>query len=110
MGHARTLVNIEDPKIQINVYYQIIDGELSVRQAEELVRQLQSGKVRDPSKIEKKKKLNDDFTQLSDHLNKMFSSKVAFKINEKGKGKIVIPFENTEEMERILGVFDRLNS
>ena len=110
MGHARTLVNIEDPKRQINVYYQIIDGELSVRQTEELVRQLQSGKVRDPAKIEKKKKLNDDFTQLSDHLNKMFSSKVAFKINEKGKGKIVIPFENTEEMERILGVFDRLNS
>ena len=44
MGHARTLVNIEDPKKQINIYYKIVDGELSVRQAEELVRQLQSGK------------------------------------------------------------------
>jgi len=46
MGHARTLVNIEDPKKQINVYYQIIDGELSVRQAEDLVRQLQSEKIK----------------------------------------------------------------
>jgi ParB family chromosome partitioning protein len=110
MGHARTLVNIEDPKRQITVYYQIIDGELSVRQAEELVRHLQSGKVKDPGRIEKKKKLNEDFLQLSDHLNKLFLSQVAFKINEKGKGKIVIPFENPEEMERILGVFDRLNS
>ena len=110
MGHARTLVNIEDPKKQINVYYKIIDGELSVRQAEDLVRQLQSEKIKDPAKIEKKKKLNDDFTQLSDHLNKIFAAKVNFRINEKGKGKIVIAFESPDEMERILGVFDRLKS
>jgi ParB family chromosome partitioning protein len=110
MGHARTLVNIDDPKKQINIYYKIVDGELSVRQAEELVRQLQSEKIKDPEKIEKKKRLNSDFVQLSDHLNKIFSTKVNFRINEKGKGKIVIAFESTEEMERILGVFDRLNS
>jgi ParB family chromosome partitioning protein len=110
MGHARTLVNIEDPKKQIKVYYKIVDGELSVRQAEDLVRHLQSEETRDPSKIEKKKKLNEDFAKLSEHLNKIFSAKVNFRINEKGKGKIVIPFENPEDMERILGVFDRLNS
>lgn len=110
MGHARTLVNIEDPKKQITVYYKIVDGDLSVRQAEELVRQLQSEKTKDPDKVERKKKLNQDFTQLSDHLNKIFSSKVSFRINELGKGKIVIPFENPGEMERILGIFDRLNS
>ncbi len=110
MGHARALISIEDPKKQINVYYKIIDGELSVRQAEELVRQLQSEKVRDPAKIEKKKKLNQDFSQLSDHLNRIFSTRVNFRINELGKGKIVIPFDNPEEMERILGIFDRLNS
>ncbi|MBK7712015.1 MAG: chromosome partitioning protein ParB, partial [Bacteroidales bacterium] len=110
MGHARTLVNIDDPKKQINIYYKIVDGELSVRQAEELVRQLQTEKVKDPEKIEKKKRLNSDFLQLSDHLNKIFSTQVNFRINEKGKGKIVIAFESQEEMERILGVFDKLNS
>jgi len=110
MGHARTLVNIENPKQQIDVYYKIIDGELSVRQAEDLVRHLQSEKIKDPEKAEKKKKLNDDYHQLSDHLNKLFSTKVNFRINEKGKGKIVIAFDTPDEMERILGVFDRLNS
>ncbi len=109
MGHARSLISIEDPKKQINVYYKIIDGELSVRQAEELVRHLQSESVKDPSKQERKQKLNQDFSQLSDHLNRIFSSKVSFRINELGKGKIVIPFENPDEMERILGIFDRLN-
>ncbi|MBA4323290.1 MAG: chromosome partitioning protein ParB, partial [Odoribacter sp.] len=110
MGHARTLVNIEDPKKQIKVYYKIIDEDLSVRGAEELVRSLQTVTLKDPSKVEKKKKLNEDFTRLSEHLEKLFSSKVNFRINEKGKGKIVIQFESPEEMERILGVFDRLNS
>ncbi len=110
MGHARTLVNIEDPKKQINIYYKIIEGELSVRQAEELVRHLQSDKLKDPAKLERKQKLNEDFSRLSDHLSNIFAAKVNFRINEQGKGKIVIPFENPEEMERILGVFDRLNS
>jgi len=109
MGHARTLVNIENPKTQMDVYYRIIDGDLSVRQAEELVRLRQTEKIKDPAKRERKRKLNEDFLQLSEHLNRIFSTKVNFRINELGKGKIVIPFENPEEMERILGVFDRLN-
>jgi ParB family chromosome partitioning protein len=110
MGHARTLVNIENPKKQINIYYRIIDGDLSVRQAEELVRNLQSEVTRDPARDEKKKKLTEDFLQLSEHLKKIFSTDVNFRINDQGKGKIVITFENPEEMERILGIFDRLNS
>jgi ParB family chromosome partitioning protein len=109
MGHARTLVNIENPKTQMDVYYRIIDGDLSVRQVEELVRMLQTEKIKDPAKRERKKKLNEDFVQLSEHLNRIFSTRVNFRINEQGKGKIVIPFENPEEMERILGIFDRLN-
>jgi ParB family chromosome partitioning protein len=109
MGHARTLVNIENPKTQMDVYYRIVDGDLSVRQVEELVRILQTEKIKDPAKRERKKKLNEDFIQLSEHLNRIFSTRVNFRINDQGNGKIVIPFENPEEMERILGLFDRLN-
>jgi ParB family chromosome partitioning protein len=110
MGHARTLINIDDQKKQIEVYYRIIDEDLSVRSTEELVRILQTDSLRDPVKVEKKRKLNEDFSQLSSHLEKIFSSKVAFRINDKGKGKIVIQFDTPDEMERILGLFDRLNS
>ena len=110
MGHARTLIGIEDPKLQIDVYYQIIDGDLSVREVEDLVRRLQTEKLKNPQRGEKKEKLNNDYKQLSEHLNKLFSTDVNFKINEKGKGKIIIAFNTPEEMEHILGVFDRLNS
>ncbi|MBE0673980.1 MAG: ParB/RepB/Spo0J family partition protein [Bacteroidales bacterium] len=110
MGHARTLISIDDPKLQIEVYYKVIDDDLSVRQTEELVRHLQAGPSRDPVKTEKKKKLNQDFRQLADHLQTIFATDVSFRINDQGKGKIVIQFENSDEMERILGVFDKLNS
>ena len=109
MGHARTLVNIADPKNQIKVYYKIIDDDLSVRAAEELVRSLQTEVIKDPHKAEKKKKLNEDFVRLSEHLSTLFAADVNLRINDKGRGKIVIQFENPEEMERILGVFDKLN-
>jgi ParB family chromosome partitioning protein len=109
MGHARTLVNIENPKTQMDVYYRIINDDLSVRQVEDLVRSLQTERIKDPARSERKKKLNEDFIQLTEHLNRIFSTRVSFRINEQGKGKIVIPFENPDEMERILGLFDRLN-
>jgi ParB family transcriptional regulator, chromosome partitioning protein len=109
MGHARTLISIEDSKQQIEVYYRVINEDMSVRQTEELVRHLQAAPLRDPAKSDKKRKLNQDFKQLSDHLKTVFGTDVVFRINDKGKGKIVIQFENNDQMERILGLFDRLN-
>jgi len=110
MGHARTLISIEDEGQQIKIYYRIIDDGLSVRKTEEAVRKLQMNNLKDPDKNIKKKKLKEDFKDLSGHLSQIFSSDVQFRINEKGKGKIVIQFNNTEEMERILEVLDKLNS
>ena len=104
------VINIEDIDQQIKVYYQVIEEELSVRKTEELVRQMQVDKLKDPSKATKKKQLNQDFEELSGHLSKVFNSEVVFRINNKGKGKIVIPFEDSDDMERILGLLDRLNS
>jgi ParB family chromosome partitioning protein len=109
MGHARTLVNIEDPAKQINVFYHIIEEDLSVRATEDLVRHLQSAAAKDPAKIEKKKKLNTEYEELSKQLSNLFRSEVQFRINEKGRGKIVIPFSDSEEMERIIGLLDKLN-
>jgi len=107
MGHARTLINIEDPKTQIKVFYRVIDEELSVRKTEELVRQMNKDANKDTSKDERKQRINEEFQELSQHLSKFFETKVQFRVNEEGKGKIVIPFDNTEEMERIIGILDQ---
>jgi ParB family chromosome partitioning protein len=109
MGHARTLVNIDDPAKQINVFYHIIQEDLSVRATEDLVRHLQSGAVKDPVRGELKKKLNTEYEVLAGQLSKLFESDVQFRINEKGRGKIVIPFSDSDEMERIIAMLDKLN-
>ena len=109
MGHARTLVNIEDPNKQINIFYHVIQEDLSVRATEELVRHFQSQAAKDPAKGEKRKKLNTEYGELAGQLSKLFASEVQFRINEKGRGKIVIPFSDNDEMERIIALLDKLN-
>jgi ParB family chromosome partitioning protein len=109
MGHARTLVNIEDANKQINIFYHIIQEDLSVRATEELVRHFQSQAAKDPARGEKRKKLNSEYGELAGQLSKLFAAEVQFRINEKGRGKIVIPFSDNDEMERIIALLDKLN-
>jgi ParB family transcriptional regulator, chromosome partitioning protein len=108
MGHARALVNIEDPHIRIDIYYKIIEEDLSVRQVEDMVRKSQEKGEDKNLKKERKEKIQQDFTQLEEHLSHFFGTGIQFRLNEKGKGKIVIPFESTDELERIISIFDRL--
>lgn len=109
MGHARTLVNVENMKQQIKLYYRIIEEELSVRQIEDMVRSLQQGEPPSAKKHERKDELKEEFDQLQQHLSQFFESEVQFRLNEKGKGKIVIPFDSTDELERIIAIFDKLH-
>ncbi|HHU34726.1 MAG TPA: chromosome partitioning protein ParB, partial [Bacteroidetes bacterium] len=56
----------------------------------------------------RKVQLNKDYEQLSEHLRGIFQSKVNVRVNEAGNGRITIPFDTREDMERILEIFDRL--
>jgi ParB family chromosome partitioning protein len=99
MGHARALVNIEDPETQLKAYYRIIDEALSVRKTEEMIRD-----INNPQAAGKKvnNKLPEEFEQVKKHLTEHFSSKVDLKRTTKGNGKIVIPFKSDEDLERIM--------
>ncbi|HOO85432.1 MAG TPA: ParB/RepB/Spo0J family partition protein [Prolixibacteraceae bacterium] len=111
MGHARAIINIDDPETQIMLYKQIITYDFSVRKIEEIVRKLNSDNA--DSKSEKKPtapKHPEEYNNLKDHLAKFFSANVDFKINNKGKGRIVIPFESNTDLERIIGILDHLNN
>ena len=110
MGHARTLINVDNPKTQIDAYYRIVEEELSVRKVEEIIRKLNRKTDQNQTGIERKRKLNNEYAALQQHLSKYFEADVQFRVNEKGRGKIVIPFESTEEMERIIAIFDKLNA
>jgi len=112
MGHARALIALEDPKLQMKLYKEILSEGYSVRKVEELVKALNTEKT--PS--EAKKKLKEigkgpaEFGLLKEHLTRFFHSEIQLQCNEKGKGKITIPFKDEEDMVRIMALFDSLKN
>ena len=101
MGHAKALIGIEDNTLQTQIYFKAINEALSVRALENLVREMQSPKVKETPKA-KTPKLSDHHTQLKNSLALKFNTNVDLSRNESGKGKIVIPFKSDSELARIL--------
>ena len=111
MGHARALIPVEDPEVQLALYEQILKEGLSVRNVEEMVRSIAEGsmpELAEKPKSDRKPMLPEEFKLLKDHLSRFFATKVQLTCNEKGKGKITIPFATEEELEKLIGLLDKL--
>ena len=112
MGHARALLSLDDPKAQLHVFDEMVANGLSVRRVEEMVKELSAGgtvKGKDGKRIRQKgSTLSTEYNVLRDSLSSFFQTKVQMTCSDKGKGKISIPFANEAELERIVGIFDRL--
>lgn len=114
MGHARALLALDDPKMQMEVFAEFKEQKLSVRRVEELVKSLTRGEaVKTPSgkKLKAKgSKLSPEFDILKKTLSDYFHTKVQLTCSDKGKGKISIPFNNESELERIIELLDQVKS
>ena len=110
MGHAKALLSLDDPSTQLMVYEQITEYGFSVRKTEEIVRDLNEESTPEEKPVKKAKpaSLASDYAVLKTHLSHFFETKVAFTCNDKGQGKITIPFSSEQELERIVQVFDSL--
>lgn len=118
MGHARALLSIDDAEQQVALYHQIVTQDLSVRKVESLVRDYIEGRILDfrgdaTSKASGKQgnslPPNELFGLMTQHLSEMFKTKVKMACNDKGQGKITIPFKNDEELQNIIALLDKLN-
>lgn len=97
MGHGRALINVDNTDDQLTIYEKIVRDKLSVRQVELLVKGL---KVKTQPKAKRKavpKFIKDSISEISE----FFGHRVEISTNEKGKGKITIPFHSLEDFERI---------
>jgi ParB family chromosome partitioning protein len=97
MGHGRALVNIENTDDQIKIYQSIIKDKLSVRATEELVRKYNSRE----DKKAKPNKTGKAYEAKQKQISKFFGTKVNIKVNQKGNGRIIIPFASEEDLNRI---------
>ena len=109
MGHARALLAIDSPSQQLRVFRDIQKNGYSVRQVETLVKKINEGEEDGEKRpVKKQPAMPKGIASLRDKLAEMFSSKVEMTCSAKGKGKITIPFGNEKELERIMGVFEKL--
>ena len=97
MGHGRALINIDDKKIQIEIYKKIISSKLSVRQTEKIVRGnktiTSNNSKSDVSKI---------YLDATNKFEKFFDSRVTLKESNKGKVTLSTSFKSINELYSIL--------
>ena len=105
MGHARAIINIADQDTQTMIYDQILKYGFSVRKVEEIVRSLNEEKVPETT-VTKNPKYPEEFQVIKKQLDKIFKSNIDFSMNEKGRGKITIPFKSQEDLERIVKIIE----
>ncbi len=102
-GHARGLLGLKNNEMMIAAYKIIMRDHLSVRAVEELVRRLNKG-----SKMPKRKTMriiDEKTTNIESSLRQKFGEKVSLSRSLKG-GKIIIPFTNDNELDKILSLID----
>jgi ParB family chromosome partitioning protein len=110
MGHARALLSLDSPAMQIKLFKEIEKNAYSVRKVEEMVKKLMNGEDLEvgKKKVSAKSQLPEEFNVLKKRLSQFLNTKVQMTCSPKGKGKISIPFNNEEELERIMNIFDKL--
>ena len=104
MGHARAIINVENPDQQLYIFKRTLSEELSVRKVEELVRELSNNKSQPKSATTSETPpASKEITQLQSKLSSHFGTRVVVRSDGK-KGEIRIPFLSVEDLNRVLDI------
>lgn len=111
-GHARALLGLDSPALQLKLFNEIQERGYSVRQVEQMVKALNNGETIESGRRKltdkKTQRLPEEFTALKGKLSDFFQTKVQMTCSPAGRGRITIPFATEEELERIISLFDRM--
>jgi len=97
MGHGRALINVDDKKLQIEIYEQIISSKLSVRQTEKIVRGNKTTNTNNSSSD-----VSKIYIDATNKFEKLFNSKVTLKENSKGRVSLSTTFKSINELYSFL--------
>lgn len=107
MGHARAILGVEKPSLQLKLYNETLKKGLSVRQVEALAKQYQTSENA-PIDTNTVKRNKSDFDMLRKHLSDVFNTKVQISCDTSGKGKLIFPFTNEQQLSALIELFDKL--
>ncbi len=106
MGHARALLAVDDTKTRLRLYNRIIEQGLSVRRVEQLARQYAEGDSARPSAP--KASAASGYESFQRELSNYFPTPVKFSRSESGKGSITLRFDNDDQLQRLVELFEKL--
>ena len=109
-GHARALLGLDKPTLQVKLFNEIKEKGYSVRQVEDMVKALNNGETVKSGRhtMKAKNRLPEEYNELKNRLAEVFRTKVEMTCSQKGKGKIIHSFTNEEELEHLISLFDRM--
>ncbi len=107
MGHARALLSIDDAKLQLKIFKQILKEGLSVRMVEQLAREAAEGNHIDTPK-KTPTPASHDYDFFVRDLQQYFPTPVKFSRNASGKGSITLKFDNDEQLMQLVGAFENI--
>ncbi|HOG04609.1 MAG: ParB/RepB/Spo0J family partition protein [Paludibacter sp.] len=109
MGHARAILGLNDPVAQLHLYEMILKQGFSVRKVEELVRLYNETESFEKKRPTASKEKPAEYQELKSRLTRLFDTRVKLVSDDKGKGKIIIPFKDDDELSRIMGLLDHID-
>ncbi|MDE5793817.1 MAG: ParB/RepB/Spo0J family partition protein [Muribaculaceae bacterium] len=108
MGHARALLSIDDAKLQLKIFKQILKEGLSVRMVEQLARQAADADAIDVPSKKNNSSQNHDYDFFVRDLQQYFPTPVKFSRSANGKGSITLKFDNDEQLMQLVGAFENI--
>lgn len=112
MGHARALLGVDDPKVQLRLYNMILREGASVRQVEEMARRSREQKAECGGRSAERPKAaarpQADYDAFRRELSAVFPVNVKFARRDDGRGSITLRFDNDDELQQLVALFDKL--
>lgn len=103
LGHAKVLLSLDDPNLQLKAALYVIKKSLSVRQTEQLVKNIKLNNTEELEPTSTKEKVENNFCGLEEELNQKFSGiKFKFKATSEEKGKITLSYSSKEQLDNLL--------
>lgn len=103
LGHAKVLLSLDDPNLQLKAALYVIKKSLSVRQTEQLVKNIKLNNTEELEPTSTKEKVENNFGGLEEELNQKFSGiKFKFKATSEEKGKITLSYSSKEQLDNLL--------
>jgi len=110
MGHARSIINIDDKGRQIDILNKIIEHELSVRETEELAKDFKEFEEDKKDNQKFRSKQENQFKNWEHHLSEIYGTKVKIRDKKEGKGEIIISFNSEDELKKITSLIKEAQS